>query len=312
MTDNAKTASTSSQLVIWRFADGKPGHENQTLGLVNALGRARRVSTYQVPVGAGWRSWLSLLRSGFRPSQSAPKPDLLIGAGHATHWPMLACRRVHGGEAVVLMRPTLPLSWFDLSLIPAHDGVAPAGNVLVTRGVLNGVRPAEQKDPDLGLILIGGPSRHFDWDSEALCKQVRNLTEQQPTNWLIATSRRTPAATVQQLEEACARTVRVVPPDRVPPGWLAEQMAKAPVIWVTEDSVSMLYEALTANAACGLLPVPSRHTGRVAAGIKTLLDGGVVCSYQDWLNGRRPQPPAEPFDEATRCAQRILDTWFAN
>jgi hypothetical protein len=41
---------------------------------------------------------------------------------------------------------------------------------------------------------------------------------------------------------------------------------------VTEDSVSMIYKALTAGAATGLLAVPRRRLGRVGTGLHRLVE----------------------------------------
>jgi mitochondrial fission protein ELM1 len=224
---------------------------------------------------------------------------------------MLACRRARGGRAVVLMRPGLPRSWFDLCVIPAHDGVPASARVLISQGVLNPLRPAADKAPGVGLILVGGPSAHYGWDQAALCAQVRAIAAADRRHWTVATSRRTPAATVAALQALASDNLDIVPSANTAPGWLAAQLAPTPLVWVTEDSVSMLYEALTAGAACGVLPVPLVRAGRVSAGVQALLKDGIVGSFADWQNGRAPMPPQTPFDEAARCARWIRQQWFA-
>ncbi|MDX5411056.1 MAG: mitochondrial fission ELM1 family protein, partial [Thauera sp.] len=130
----------SRPLIVWRFTDGKPGHENQTAGLVQALQAYRPVEVHDIraPNGlaaaAAWTVWW------FPWGDTLPDPDLLLGAGHATHMPLLAARRARGGRAVVLMRPSLPGNWFDLCAIPQHDAPHPAEHVFITQGVLNRVR----------------------------------------------------------------------------------------------------------------------------------------------------------------------------
>ena len=39
--------------VVWRFSDGKPGHDNQSLGLVDALQRRISIKIYDIPVRPG-------------------------------------------------------------------------------------------------------------------------------------------------------------------------------------------------------------------------------------------------------------------
>lgn len=298
-------------VVIWRLLDGKPGHENQTLGLVNALADLLPVAVHELRVSGGWRAWLAWSFGRCPRARALPDPDLIIGAGHATHVTMLACRRARGGRAVVLMRPSLPHHLFDLCVIPAHDGVAESAHVLVSHGVLNPLRPSTDKAPDRGLILVGGPSSHYGWDAAGLCAQIASITARDARRWTVATSRRTPAATLAALRALDGDGLDVVASTDTAPGWLAEQLAPAAVVWVTEDSVSMLYEALTAGAACGILPVPHLGASRVSAGVQALQDDGIVGSFADWQNGQPLTPPPTPFNEATRCARWIRQRWFA-
>lgn len=299
-----------SALVVWRLLDGKPGHENQTAGLLAALAARRPLTALDLPVPPRWRGWLDLLLGRCPAAADMPAPDLLLGAGRAVQAPLLACRCARGGRAVVLMNPGLPRRWFDLCVIPEHDGVPADAGIFVSRGALNAARPAPAKRPDLGLILVGGPSRQFDWDTDRLADQVGQILQRDPRNWTIATSRRTPAATVSALRERFSAAASIVTPDQAAPGWLLGQLALAQVAWVSEDSVSMLYEALTAGAACGLLEVPSRRRGRVRAGVERLLAEGRVTAYADWARGRPLTAAEQPLDEAGRCADWILDRWF--
>jgi mitochondrial fission protein ELM1 len=306
-------------LIVWRFIDGKPGHEQQSLGLVNALSELLPVVVRQLAVRGGLRDWLGALTGRCRTAATSrpagmatePPPDLLIGAGHATHAAMLACRRRRGGRIVVLMRPSVPLRWFDLCVVPQHDGIAASDRVLLTRGVLNAMRPAAHKDPNLGLILVGGPSAHYDWDAPALCGQIGKILQRDHRRWIVATSRRTPQETLQALRVIANGDLAIVPHEQTAPGWLAGQLQPAAAAWVTEDSVSMLYEALTAGAACGVLPVPRRRAGRVRAGLDGLLADGTVTSFEAWQRNGRLAAPSQPLNEAARCARWIRDRWFA-
>jgi mitochondrial fission protein ELM1 len=296
---------------VWRLLDGKPGHENQSAGLLAALAARRPLSGFDLPVPPRWRGWLDLLRGRCPAGDGLPPPDLLLGAGRAVQAPLLACRRARGGRAVVLMNPGLPRSWFDLCVIPEHDDVQAGAGVFLSRGALNAARPAPARRDDLGLILVGGPSRQFHWDADRLAAQIGQILQRDPRAWVIATSRRTPAATVAALRGRFPAAAGIVTPDQAAPGWLLGQLALASVAWVSEDSVSMLYEALTAGAACGLLEVPARRHGRVRAGLDVLLAEGRVTAFADWARGRPLMAGDEPLDEAGRCADWILDRWFA-
>ena len=91
-----------------------------------------------------------------------------------------------------------------------------------------------------------------------------------------------------------------------PPGWLADRFAEASRIWVTEDSVSMVYEALSSGAAVGVLPVPRIKIGRVVRGLDELLSKRLATSFDAWRSGVELQRPVETFNEAKRVSQEIL------
>ena len=309
----AARANDARQLVVWRFADGLRGHENQTDGLVSALSDRTRLSVHTVPTPRARRLnalWRALLGTDTR---NLPKPDFLIGAGNATQLPMLAARRRHGGRALVLMKPSFPMAWFDLVIAPAHDHLAPSPNLLVTRGAVNRVRPARDKIPGEGLMLIGGPERQHPWAPDMLEAQITAIAQRhREIRWCAISSRRTPTDFLPRLRNLELANLDTVAVEDVNADWLPEKLAAATTVWVTEDSVSMLYEALSAGAATGLLNM-ARRGGRgsrrdLGGG---LLADGLVTAFEDWQQGRQLAPPAEPLDEAGRCADWILNEWQA-
>lgn len=297
-------------LVVWAFTDGKAGHENQARGLLAALARRQPVDARWISVPAYAAVLSSLMTRRFLPGVGLPPPDLLIGAGHRTHLPLLAARRAHGGRTIVLMKPSLPRAWFDLCVIPEHDGVTGA-NVLSTRGALNPVEAGE-KNARAGLILIGGPSRHHGWSEKDVLGQVETIVASEGAiDWTVTTSRRTPPATAARLRALRFRNLTLVPVTETGPGWLAARLASAAQVWVTEDSVSMVYEALTANAATGVLSVPAKRESRIARAIAALARDGLVTGFADWRRGRKLAPPAVPFNEAARVAAWIGEKWLS-
>lgn len=131
------TGPAQSPVVIWRLVDGKPGHENQTLGLAYALRRELSCEIHEIPVRGRAVALLYWLFGFYPPGRGLPSPDLILGAGHTTHLHLLAAKKAAAGRTVVLMRPSLPVSWFDLTLIPGHDEYRGGGVYLETSGVLN-------------------------------------------------------------------------------------------------------------------------------------------------------------------------------
>jgi mitochondrial fission protein ELM1 len=200
------------------------------------------------------------------------------------------------------------LAWFDLLIAPAHDHLRARANLLTTRGSLNRVRPAAQKNHHEGLILIGGPDREHLWAPEQLEAQITALTEnQRDIHWSAASSRRTPADFLVRLRQLGLTNLKTVAVEEVDAEWLPARLAAATTVWVTEDSVSMLYEALTAGAATGLLSMPRRNASQSKRNLGDgLLADGLVTSFDAWRNGQRLEPPSVPLDEAGRCADWVL------
>ncbi|MDX1512192.1 MAG: mitochondrial fission ELM1 family protein [Gammaproteobacteria bacterium] len=296
-------------VVVWRVSDGLAGHDNQSLGLAEALARRVPVDPHTLParaLGGALARWLS---GRYPELDPLPGPDLIIGAGHGTHATMLAARRCRGGRAVVLMSPSLPVACFDLCIAPAHDGLR-GPRVIVTRGALNRVRPRPPRTGGPGLVLLGGPSRHFLWrDDSVLEKTGAVLAAASDSEWIIATSRRTPAALAAKLESLTRAGVTLVRHESTGSGWLAEALARASRVWVTEDSVSMIYEALTSGAPVGLIGLDRAGTDGVCAEIDRLAAEGWVRRIAD--HGQAPglEPPPEVLDEAGRCAGILLERW---
>jgi len=292
-------------LVVWIVSDGKPGHLNQSRGLAEALARTTPAEIITLPALPVWRAWLALLLKRF-PGNTHPAPDLIVGAGHATHWTLLAARCACGGKTVVLMKPSLPRRWFDLCVLPRHDDVAEDAHTLVTEGALNRIRPAATHDSSHGLILIGGASRHFEWDSDAIQVQIKSILARTPdTQWTLTTSRRTPADFLALLPTA--PKLAVVPHTATNRDWLPEQLALCSTVWVTPDSASMVFEALTAGATVGVFDLPVNPASRVSWAISQLADAQRITRFVNWCAHGKLHPNTQPLAEADRCATWILE-----
>ena len=301
--------------VVWRLSDAKAGHDSQSLGLLDALKRRLPIDSYDIPVSPGVS--LDWLRGQFPAASLLPDPWLLIGAGHSTHLPLLAARRARGGRAVVLMTPDLPKRLFDLCVIPAHDRPRPLPNVLTTRGSLNRMqavaRAADTSHNRRGLLMIGGPSRHYRWDHEHIIRQLAGVIRYSPVrHWVLTTSRRTPPGFAERVRDmVCNRNLKLTIHSwrNTPEQWLALQLEGACCTWVTEDSVSMIYEALTAGVPVGLLSVPPRRQDRIVKGAQALVALGRVMRFSHWSKGNPLPRSGEIFDEANRVARHICKCW---
>lgn len=303
---------TGNAPVVWLITDNKPGHRNQLKGLGNrlrALANARihwiNAADYRVPL------WRAVLANAPALDASLPDPDLIVAAGTGTHRLLLALRHRKRAKTLVLMKPGFPLAMVDGAIIPAHDKVAGSEKVLVTEGVINAVSPmAKIAQQTKALVLVGGPSPHFEWCEDALLAQIGDLIAQYPGwQWTISDSRRTPESMVCALTEYQGNRVKFLRHQDTYDGWLSHQLAASRAAWVTPDSVSMVCEAATSGVPTGLFELRARPDSRVASGVARLCEIGYVARWQDHALVMADTPRSSPhLWEADRAARWVLST----
>ncbi|UTA47999.1 mitochondrial fission ELM1 family protein [Simiduia sp. 21SJ11W-1] len=285
---------------VWLLTDGKPGHQNQLRGLAERLTALAGAQCHWVnpPKVAWWQLW-----RGRDIAPALPRPQLVLAAGSRTQLALLAAKRRFACPAVVLMRPNLPYGWFDGAIVPAHDQPPARPDVLVTEGVLNAVTPVAQvASARQGLLLLGGPSKHYYWDQPAVLAQVQALCTQAPDwQWTLSDSRRSPQDLLPALNALGCANLQCVSHRDTAPGWLADTLAASGQVWVSPDSVSMVYEALTAGIPTGLIKLPPLTQSRVVAGLQRLIaQGRVRQAPEDALQPQR-------LWEADRAARWLLN-----
>ena len=294
------------------LSDGRPGHENQSIGLAEALRRrtGADVECVRLDLKAGL---LARIKQARKLAPQGGKPQLLIAAGHRTHVPLFWAARKFGAKTVVIMKPSLPAWLFDLCLVPRHDlaGGPGGGRIVATRGALNRLPETVPTKTGVGVILIGGPSKHHDWAGVPLLEAIKEIVRRQPgVTWTVANSRRTPERFLTDVG-ALGLPVEIVPHEKTTPGWLPAILMGAQEVWVTEDSTSMVFEAITARARVGLLPLPAkRHDDRMVRAIDDVVAAGYAARFAEWSAAGGLPVPAEPLHEAGRCAEEVLRRLF--
>ncbi len=296
--------------VLWRISDGRAGHDNQSLGLLDALQERHPLNSLSVPAvsraglvkGLIVRAW-----PDDPPDDDAARPHVIIAAGHATHGSVLLAGHLYGAKTVVLMRPGVPTGWFDYCLIPQHDEVLPSARILLTCGAVNRIRPARNQDRSQGLILLGGASKHYHDGDAVLFTAIDTVAERcADIHWRISDSPRSSPHLRQHLQALRQENLHFTCWQDCPPGWLARQLDRAYSVWVGEDSISMIYDALSAGARVGLLPMPRKRYSRLHRAVDELAAEGRVCRYQDWQADGKLPPPGPPVQEASRCAAELI------
>lgn len=296
-------------LQVWVFTDGRLGHLNQLRGLVERL--ASKADTHVCYFNLAeqrfryrGKMWLQ------RALGAQAMPDLILGAGRRCHLPMLWAGWQTGAKTVVLMKPSLPLRLFSGACIPAHDNPPLRDGILVTKGVMNNIVPrVDGRDASRGLMLLGGINRHFAWDDLAVVEQVVDIAAASPDiTWRLSDSPRTPTSCLPLLQKMLLErglgNVDITPYRNTGPGWLQGQLAEVGRVWVSCDSVSMVFEAITSGASTGLIDLPPLRDSRVCRSMAGVVNAGLAPSWQG-PNTLLPEPGLRLW-EADRAADWIL------
>ncbi|OGR18873.1 MAG: hypothetical protein A2X81_11060 [Desulfobacterales bacterium GWB2_56_26] len=305
--------------------DGKPGHEKQTTGILRAMQTMAEVEVLRIQVGRE-NPLLLLLRTFFLflPVKGMADPalpaiagtDLLLGTGSRSHLPLLALKKSYNIPAFTCMNPSWHLRrMFDLCFVPEHDGMAERGNIMLTSGAPNCSINRRQHRTDRGLILLGGiDEKSHRWDSEGICAMVKRIIEtESTTSWILSSSPRTPQETVLMLDKLAreSHNASFFRYQDTQPGWIEEQYDASSAVWVTADSISMMYEALTAGCKVGILPIEWKRTdSKFKKNEDLLVQKRLVVSFSSWASGNCRWCEDINLNEARRCAERILRKWF--
>ena len=288
-------------------SDGKAGHRSQALGLFKALQRqsAETVSFEEISIED--LALFTLIAGLFRRSipQLKTSPDLIIGVGSHTQLRVLLLGKIYTqAKTVILMKPNYPLAWFDYSVIPEHDGIPASDRVIVTQGALNPIVNEQRHQSERILIALGGSSKRHQWNEDKVFASIEHIVKQHPNNEIIiTTSRRTPEQFVERLNTyPFLPHVHFFPVEQTPQGWIFEEMQQAEAVWVTEDSVSMIYEALTAGCRVGVIAMDRTKQDRITTSVDGLLEKGIIS--ESLLLAQLPEPNA--FKEAERVAIYLL------
>ncbi len=302
------TASPSKPTILWVVTDEKPGHRSQQEGLVERLQALAPFDVHWIAIDSLDVSLFdTLLRKRVKPE--LPKPDWILGAGAGTHSLILKLKHIFRARTILLMRGAFPAALFDANITPVHDNPPDRANVLKTTGVMNPVVPRyEGRDTATGTFLIGGTNEHFAWDDAQVIGQVEAICRGQPAvQWTLTDSRRTPAAFLPALAAKQLSNLTLISHKDTQRGFIKQQLDSTGQLWVTRDSVSMVYECITSGAPTGLLDLKPLRTSRVVRDMDFLLAQGWVKDFAH-ADLTRPLPVnSTRLWEAERGARWLLE-----
>ena len=266
-----KTNKHEKIKVIWRFTDGKAGHDKQSLALVDSLMNQTKCRLFDFNVQGQRNPILNIIFQNYKLPEGITKPDIAIGAGHKTHLHLLAIKRCFNAKIVVIMKPSIPLIFFDLCIIPKHDGIKNGPNIINTQSSLVKFNSNLKKKENTGLILIGGPSKHYFWDSKTVLEEICKISKKfKFRKLLLSTSRRTPFDFLDQLNELNIPDIKVYEYSKIKSDWLDKHINKVKNIWVTNDSYSMVTEALASGADVDIIGLKVKQDSKLSKEMKVI------------------------------------------
>jgi uncharacterized protein len=271
---------TMRSLTVWLLSDGKPGHVNQTMGIVRALELRYPCHTHHLqvrwPIGLFRRlfqeAWCRghrqipewLIRAGCNLGtlpRSRP-PDVIISTGGNTLWAnawlasRLRCSNIFCGK----LRQMPPESFTAaLTIQPSHHpnvvelDIAP--NLISPERADESGRELKAEHPDTPLwcLLVGGDGAGYRYDLpdwSILTEHLNRMASTYGVRWLIVTSRRT-ARDAEKLirgrlhSDAIADAVWYHSGDNR--RFVLKCLGASDRVFVTEDSMTMIHESIASG-----------------------------------------------------------------
>ena len=326
-------------LSISILTDGRPGHYHLAEGVAAAIARRRPVTVTMVPVMRRrlmpGRVTAALLKRGVSPAtimwlSGGPKldslrgTDIVISAGGDT---LVANAAVASGLGIPgifcgTLRHLPPQSFsLVVSSYARHAGLARHLVTLKPNGMDPDKLAAERPSPDgrdqgrprIAGLLIGGDSGLFKYSEDEWRRLIEFLDrshERLGTRWIVSTSRRSPDHVANALVAVAARKVgpiaELIDFRSAGPGTLPRLLSRVEAVLCTEDSSTMLSEAV-----CARLPVvgvaPVIHSFKDdEREYRAFMQGEGWCRFVS-LADLTPERFADALSEVRPLAENHLD-----
>ena len=283
--------------IIWRFSDGKLGHDKQSIALIKNIKNCTNCRVFDINVKSFKDAFLGIFFKKYKIATGIPKPDIAIGAGHKTHFHLLATKRCFKAKIIVIMKPSLPTKLFDLCVIPKHDEFKDSSNIITTHTPMVSINSKIKKKENIGLFLIGGPSKHYYWNTKLVLDQVKEISKKfKCSKFFLTTSRRTPINFINDLDNLKLKNIKGYEYTKIESNWLDKHIGKVKNIWVTNDSYSMIIEAIASGANTDIIDLKIKKN--------TKLSGEISMIKQNI----RKKIPIQ--NEAKRVAKFIQKKWL--
>ena len=175
--------------------------------------------------------------------------DLFVGAGSTTYYALKFYARRYAKPSIALMYPKGYRKDFSVIIAGAHDRPKPRANLKISPVSLSFSRPQGLYKPQRKAVgfIVGGPNSCFEMGDEIL-KQIEGVRAQfADCEFALTTSPRTPRATESALEKLGWDYSVIYSREPVNP--IGDFLAQCEWVFISEDSVSMISEAVSNGSA---------------------------------------------------------------
>jgi mitochondrial fission protein ELM1 len=326
------------------ISEESPGHLSQSKGFVEAL---RKEIDIKVDIIVGkttlrgflrpfLRYFLEIMRfrctdsvlrriTNFRGQVSGiEKPDLIVSSGGKSVFTAKILAE-HFGSLYCFIGESKPYkeNWFDTIITPV---VRAPSNRIIECDLLPAHIEKErlefvvESSENVWCMVIGGASRSHKYTSEDWCilaDAMNEISRKNKIRWLITSSRRTSGAVedilLERLSTECIEDA--VWWSKNPEKKLSFYFSKATYLFVTQDSLSMISEAISANKPiCVIYPYrmqgfPEGFLGEYLKKLesRTYITRASFCSLKDLEIHSLSLPPIT--NNLNNVVQKCLQVW---
>ncbi len=245
--------------ICW-FKDSIIGHEKQVHAILDNLALTQDLHIEEIYINNPVWLELFLYLLKIKPKQNSI-PDIIIGAGSKTTIPMLRHKIDSKTKVISVMKPQFFESKFDLIVAPRHDYEVVPDNVFTYIGSIARVNINPELE-DIGLIVIGGINKHFDFDEDYLISQIDFVISLfSGINWVVFNSRRTSKSFNERIEKNTSIEKFIDVTKNFEP--LNDYLLKAKFKFVTPDSVNMIFESLSSSGETYLFDMHAPRENKI-------------------------------------------------
>ena len=212
--------------------------------------------------------------------------DLFVGAGSTIYYALKFYARRYAKPSVAPMYPKGYRKDFSVIIAGAHDRPKPRANLKISPVSLSFSRPQGLYRPQRKAVgfIIGGPNSCFEMGDEIL-KQIEGVRAQfADCEFALTTSPRTPRATESALEKLSWDYSVIYSREPVNP--IGDFLAQCEWVFISEDSVSMISEAVS--------------NGSTSVAILSLKRKDAHNKFDDFISALVSTGHARRYDEALK------------